>query len=328
LPEAPPATAPADEQATDDQAESAPPSTPAAMPEAKEQKRRLRVAIEGLIAFWEGMQGPFGEPTGRPDQMIWDILGSTEAPGVRLGALYEVDRKSSVEARWTWFTEIELQGRQTGVFGFSPGDGNPAGVSSSNTATFRRQSEVFSLEASWWRVLPDIEKAHANFLLGVRAIRLDEEASAVDWEMDFGAGSDPFVASDVLNTFVGGQVGIAVVYGAGSRVEFVGILKGLFGAMLRDINVTDQAFFAGGLHTGSIEETDFVFGVDLDLGFRVWVSRRVAVSLGYNLLFLDGVVRANGAMSFSQSATGAVQPTVTKDELVLHSVLLGVIIDF
>jgi len=306
------------------------PTAPAAKPkaEATEQKRRLRVSIEGLIAFWDGLDGPFGEPTGQDDQMVWDVLGSTEAPGVRLGALYEIDRLNSVEARWTWFTGIERQGRQTGVFGFSPGDGSPSGVSVSNTATFRSESNVQSIEASWWRFLPQVQKVHANFLLGVRVIRHDEQASATDWEDDFGAGSDPFVASDVLNTFLGGQVGIAVFYRAGNRVEFVGILKGLFGAMMRDITVVDQAFFAGGLHTGSIEETDFAFGVDLDLGLRVWVSQRIAITLGYNLLLLDGVVRAHGAMGFSQSATGAVQPIVTKDELVLHSLLLGVLVDF
>jgi hypothetical protein len=326
LPAALPATAPADEGDAPEESEQ--PPTEAEPKKKKKGKHRLRVSIEGLIAFWEGMKGPFGEPSGQPDQMVWDILGSTEAPGVRLGALYEVDRRNSVEARWTWFTEIEQEGRQTGVFGFSPGDGGPSGVSASNTATFKRQSDVHSLEASWWRVLPDIEKAKANFLLGVRAIRIDEEASAVDWLNDFGAGSDPFVRSEVLNTFLGGQVGAAVSYRAGRRIEFVGVLKGLFGAMMRDITVMDQAIFAGGFHSGSIEETDFVLGIDLDLGLRVWVSRRVAVTVGYNLLFVDGVVRPNGAQDFSQSATGAVQPKVTKDELVLHSVLLGVIVDF
>jgi hypothetical protein len=321
--------APEDEQA----GEPAPPAAePEAEPEGKpgatEQKRRLRVAIEGLIAFWENAQGPFGEPSGQPDQMVWDVLGSTEAPGLRLGALYEIDTRNSVEARWTWFRGIDQQARQTGVFGFSPGDGGAPGVSASNTATFRREVDVMSFEASWWRFLPQVDKVRADFLLGVRVIPIDEEASAVDWANDFGAGSDPFVRSTVSNTFVGGQVGVAVVYGVGTRVEFVGILKGLFGAMLRDISVADQAIFSGGLHAGSIEETDFVFGVDLDLGVRVWVGRRVAVTLGYNLLFVDGVVHANAAQDFSQGATGAVQPRVAKDELVLHSVLLGAIVDF
>ncbi|MHC4972277.1 MAG: BBP7 family outer membrane beta-barrel protein [Planctomycetota bacterium] len=310
------------------ESEPKPPPTTDAKPEAKEQKRRLRIAIEGLIAFWENAQGPFGEHSGQPDQMLWDILGSTEAPGFRLGGMYEVDANNSVEARWTWFTGIEQQGRQTGVFGFSPGDGGAPGVSASNTATFNRKVEVMSFEASWWRLLPDVDKVRANFLLGVRVIPIDEEASAVDWANDFGAGSDPFVRSDVSNTFAGGQVGVAVVYAAGTRVEFVGILKGLFGAMLRDISVVDQAIFSGGLHAGSLEETDLVFGVDLDLGLRVWVSRRIAVTLGYNLLFVDGVVHASAAQDFTQSATGAVQPRVAKDELVLHSVLLGVIVDF
>jgi hypothetical protein len=328
LPAAPYSAATAEETDAQAESESATPPPSDAKPKAKEPKRRLRVAIEGLIAFWEGAQGPFGEPSGQPDQMVWDILGSTEAPGVRLGALYEVDPRNSVEARWTWFTEIEQQGRQTGVFGFSPGDGGAAGVSASNTATFRRKVEVMSFEANWWRLLPNVDKVRADFLLGARVIPIDEQASAVDWANDFGAGADPFVRSEVSNTFAGGQVGVAVVYAAGSRVEFVGILKGLFGAMMRDIKVMDQAFFSGGLHAGSIEETDFVFGVDLDLGLRVWVAERIAVTLGYNLLFVDGVVHATGAQDFSQSATGAVQPRVAKDELVLHSVLLGVIVDF
>jgi hypothetical protein len=322
LPAAPLVAAPADTKTAED------PPPPAAKAEAEEQKRRLRVTVEGLVAFWEGLDGPFGEPTGQADQMVWNILGGTESPGVRLGALYEIDDLDLVEARWTWFTGIEQEGRQTGVFGFSPGDGGPSGVSAPNTATFRRESEVHSAEASWWRHLPQVEGLHTSLLLGARIIRHDEQASATDWENDFGAGSDPFVSSDVQNTFLGGQVGIALSHRVGRRFEFMGSLKGLFGAVMRDISVADQAFFAGGLHTGSIEETDFALGADLDVGLRYWVSQRVAITLGYNLLLLDGVVRANGAMDFSQGATGAVQPIVTEDELVLHSGLLGIIIDF
>jgi hypothetical protein len=306
------------------------PAPPAVKVEEKEQEqeRRLRVTVEGLIAFWEGLDGPFGEPTGQDDQMVWNVLGSTESPGVRLGALYEINELDSIEARWTWFTGIEQEARQAGVFGFTPGDGGPSGVSMPNTATFRRESEVHSAEVSWWRYLPPVEDLRTSLLLGLRLIRLDEQASATDWENDFGAGSDPFVASDVLNTFFGGQVGIGINHPVGRRFEVMATLKGLFGAMMSDVTVRDQAFFAGGLHSGSLEESDFVFGADLDLGLRYWISERAAISLGYNLLFVDGVVRGDGAMDFSQGATGAVQPAASRDELVLHSALLGVIIDF
>jgi hypothetical protein len=92
--------------------------------------------------------------------------------------------------------------------------------------------------------------------------------------------------------------------------------------------VSDQDFFSGGPHSGSIDEDDFVAGFEVDAVLRWWFSERAAVSLGYSLLIIDDIVRAHDALDFSQSGTGAVQPIRTTDELVVHAILFGVVLDF
>ncbi|MHC4549986.1 MAG: BBP7 family outer membrane beta-barrel protein [Planctomycetota bacterium] len=301
-----------------------PPPTPA------EQKERLRVAIEGLIAFLEGPQGTFGEPSGMADQLMWDVLSDGMAGGARLGAAYELGARDWLEARGTWYSEFDDQATQTGVFGFRPTPGGALGVSASNTATFAWSAKVWSGELNWWHLWRDLEEMQASFVVGFRYLDHDERVSATNWLTDFGAGADPFVASEVQNRFLGGQAGLGATYRPGGRkLELVGSIKALFGAMLREVEVRDQAIFSGGLHVGRIEEDDFVFGFDLDVGIRIWFSERLAATLGYNLLFVNDIVRAHDALDFTQSATGAVQPTTrTLDTLVIHSVMIGVILDF
>ena len=44
-----------------------------------DDKPRLRYTIEGLISFFEGPEGSFGESTGMPDQLLWNELHDGEA---------------------------------------------------------------------------------------------------------------------------------------------------------------------------------------------------------------------------------------------------------
>jgi hypothetical protein len=187
---------------------------------------------------------------------------------------------------------------------------------------------MHSGEANWWHAWQEIDAAQLDFVLGLRFVNYREKASASDWATDFGAGADPFVASDVDNIFVGGQAGLGATYRAGRRVELVGAVKGLFGVMMHDIEVRDQSFFSGGAHTGSIEKDGFSLGLDVDVALRYRFGERFAFTVGYNLLVLDDIVRAHDAMDFSRGATGAVQPIRRMDELVVHSILFGVVFDF
>ena len=58
------------------------------------------------------------------------------------------------------------------------------------------------------------------------------------------------------------------------------------------------------------------------------MSRCLAFTLGYNLLFLDNVQRANDAMDFSASTSGAVQARNEVDQLLWHGVYAGISFEF
>jgi hypothetical protein len=52
------------------------------------------------------------------------------------------------------------------------------------------------------------------------------------------------------------------------------------------------------------------------------------LTLGYDLLLLDGVVRGHDAMDFTRADTGAIQPRHETSVLVVHSVLAGLHLNF
>jgi hypothetical protein len=98
--------------------------------------------------------------------------------------------------------------------------------------------------------------------------------------------------------------------------------------MRRNIRVNDDSIFVGGPHASNNEETEFAFGGELELGLLYRITRNVGVTAGYTLLFVDGIVRPNDAMGFSQAATGAVQARQATSELLLHSVYAGLQFNF
>jgi hypothetical protein len=105
-------------------------------------------------------------------------------------------------------------------------------------------------------------------------------------------------------------------------------IKGLVGNLNRTILVQDDSMFAGGLHSASSEDDEIVFGFDAEVGFRWRLARWIAVTGGYDLLFLDNVQRAHMAMDFSHSTSGAVQAQQNPDQLLIHSFFLGLNFNF
>lgn len=297
---------------------------------------RLRYTIEGVLSLLEGPEGTFGENSGLPEQLLWDGLSDGEGPGIRAAARFELDDRNWLEGRWMWITGWDDTVQQTGVFGFSPATGpatagaaGPGGISPSNTGTFTWDAEAHSVEINWWRAWADIEDARVDSILGFRFLYVRERASAHSWTADFGNGANPFVSSLVESMFFGAQAGGAVTYRPGGRsVEFFAAVKVLFGALLRNMQVTEQGFFEDMLHRPRIENDNFVIGFDLDVAVRIWLRPRLAVTVGYNLLILDDLVRAHDALDFSRADSGTIPPIRTPDELVLHSIFVGVVLDF
>ena len=132
-----------------------------------------------------------------------------------------------------------------------------------------------------------------------------------------------FVNSDVENLFVGLQVGAMFHWDIHPCFELNALLKAMGGNINRKIEVTDRSIFAGGPHSASSEDDEIVFGAEVELGFKWRIHRRWAITGGYNLQFLDGVVRAYDAMDFSHSNSGAVQARQLTDQMLIHSVFLG-----
>ena len=85
---------------------------------------------------------------------------------------------------------------------------------------------------------------------------------------------------------------------------------------------------AGGPHTASEGDDEFVFGLNLDLSAAWHLTPHLAIVGGYDLLFLDNVQRAEDGMDFSNSNSGAVQATQNPDQLVIHSLFLGITFSF
>ena len=79
------------------------------------------------------------------------------------------------------------------------------------------------------------------------------------------------------------------------------------GNLNRNVTVTDNSIFAGGSHTSRSEEDELVFAFEVELSGRWRLNRCLSLVGGYRLLFVDDVVRANDAMDFNKSFSGAVQ---------------------
>ena len=98
--------------------------------------------------------------------------------------------------------------------------------------------------------------------------------------------------------------------------------------MVTDVQITDDGLLSGGRKRTEKSETNFGWGVEATVEGRLQVARRVFVRGGYELLFLDGVQGATDAMDFTQGATGAVQPRFRSSSRLIHSVFLGLDVEF
>ena len=140
--------------------------------------------------------------------------------------------------------------------------------------------------------------------------------------------ADGFVDSDVKNKFYGGQLCLAAHYDADPRWTFASSLKALMGSLDRDLAVVDNSIFAGGTHSSKEGDDEFVFGINFELNATWRLAPHVSLFAGYDLLVLDNVQRAEDGMDFSNSNSGAVQATQNPDQLVIHSLFVGVTFTF
>jgi hypothetical protein len=292
------------------------------------------LTIEGMATWFSSPDGPLGEDVaGNTDPLDWNDIDYGTTFGGRVTLSYRYDALQRIEVRGTYWGTVDESSSREGFFGATPGDDGTGDVSRGVLADMESEAEMWGAELNWWGEVSCTGRTRVDVGFGLRYVRFEEEAN-VDFETVIGAPPGPFpvadgfVTSEALNQFFGAQGMVAVHIDASHCLEFYASGKGLFGQMSRDIDVSDDSIFAGGPHSSDISDDEFVFGVDFELGFKWRLSPHLAITGGYEMFFLDGVQRAEDAMDFSRSTTGAVQAVQETDQIVTHSLFLGLSINF
>jgi len=294
----------------------------------------LEIALEGSWGWYGNPDGILGEVVaGNTAQLNWNDLdyGNGEGQfGGRLTVNYRFRPYHRLEFRGAYYGNPEDSVEQSGFFGATPGALGTGDLSRPVNANFSADAEAFSVELNCWNEESCEGRWRTEHGLGLRFVNFDENAR-VDF-VTTGPGPFPvangFVESEVSNQFFGLQCCWAAHYDVSHSAEIYFVGKGLLGQINRDADVTDDSIFAGGVHTASASDDEIVWGADVEVGARYRINSRIGVTGGVNFLILDNVQRAEDAMDFSHSTTGAVQARNNPDQLTILSVYLGVTVTF
>ncbi len=295
---------------------------------------RFEITLEGTFALLGDPEGDFGETAalfgGTGNQLTWDGIEYDGEIGGRGALAYHLTPLDRLELRGGWYGDFSASTSQSGEFGASPGISGVGDVSRPVLADFTEDATLWGVELNWWTELSCEGRYRFDVGVGGRYMRFDEEAR-VDLTTNGPGGfpvADGFVESEVENTFAGGQIAAMLHVDLSNSFELSASAKGMIGSLNRDVTVSDLNVFAGGNHTSTREDDEIVFGLEAEVGLRLRLTRCIAVTGGYNLLFLDGVQRAHDSMDFTHSNSGAVQAEMNPDQLIVHTFFLGLNFNF
>jgi hypothetical protein len=282
------------------------------------------VHLEGGISLYPAPGGRVGFPlpAGVADPEIrWSRVDPGLAGAGRVTLTLGVGAGDVLEARGTWYGHTEGQSRETGVIAFR----NPApAVTPLLSVDLSTEMDGYGFELSWLRELEPDEGTHYALGLGFRWMRFEEEARMDRWAPAPGPPGTPFVRSRTVNELVGGQIVGAAWRDVSDELALKVVAKGIFGSVRRDLVVEDEAIFSGGQHRSTDETSEFGWAVEATLALGYRVSPRVALTLGYTVLYVDKVVRANDALDFGQAGSGVVRTRRETDNLLTHLAFFGV----
>ena len=294
------------------------------------------ITLEGSFGLLNDPQGVLGTPAfGFTNQFDWDELDYGGAIGGRVTLEHAVAPQEWVQVRGAYYGSWDDSAGRVGVFGFQPGNTftgggtQRVGVTNDVFGTLTSEADFWGAEINYADELSCSGCTRWDLILGVRYLQFNETARAAFNAAPIPGFTGPaFAASDVENLFIGLQVGARWHYQPSQNFEITASLKVLGGNVNRQAAVSDRSIFAGGLHAASSDEDEIVLGADIEIGARLRLSRTFAITAGYNLVFLDNILRANDAMDFSASGSGAVQAVQDTDQLFWHGVFAGLQLNF
>lgn len=301
------------------------PLTPAAPARRTRLRRRVEVTVEAALGLLESPEGPLGGlDTLLPNEMRWDGLSYAAEPRFRLGLRVPAGACDLIQVRGGWFGAVHDEGQVDGSFAFYPGAGGNGGISQPNQALFTSELDIYGGDAVYWHQLRGSAGARFYVVGGARWLRFDDLARASQWAQPFpGFVSPPLAEAHVRSDWFGGVLGLGYERNLSSRLELRTSGTVLLGNMARDITVRDSSFFAPGSHESSRSESGFALGGAFEIGLRASLSSSLAVTLGYELLYMQELTRASAAMDFGHSDTGAVQPRDAPSDTIAHFFFLG-----
>ena len=235
---------------------------------------RWDVTVAGMFSNIGSPDGIVGEDLFIPGKTLdWNNVDYDGAVGGFGAISYRFEPHSRVELVGTYYGNPDGSDAQSGQFAAMPGALGFGDISRPVDANFTSDAETWSIELNFWTELACTGHWRMDAGVGTRYISFDETAT-VDFTAT-GPGpfpvADGFVTSEATNDFFGGQVGFALHYDAEfgcncpSQWEFGASLKALFGTLDRNVTVRDDSIFAGGPHTSSEGDDEFVFGLNFDL---------------------------------------------------------------
>jgi len=294
---------------------------------------RWNISLAGMYSSTGSTDGILGEKMFIPgNQLNWNNVDFDGKFGGRVGISYATEPQSRIELVGTYYGKPDGSDAQTGQFAARPGVLGFGDISRPTNAAFTADAETYGGELNWWNEIACKGHWRTDAGVGFRYLSFEENARVDFTNVVGGAGPFPvgngFVTSNARNRFYGGQACFATHYDINCDWQLGASVKGLFGALDRNLTVTDLNVFVGGNHRARNDDNNFVFGVNLDLTLSWHIRKHIGVFAGYDLLVLDNVQRAEDGMDFSQSNSGAVQAKLVDGQLVIHSLFLGVVFDF
>lgn len=304
------------------------PPAPYAAPRLERDQGRLTwyVGVEGGISLFEDPKGILGPalPAGNTP-FDWGANSYDSAFAARLTVGRHLAECQRLEFRGSWSSWDAESSQTNRRFGYSQNPGGALILSPPVTATLENETDLWSFEINWWRTTPPRGNSRLEYALGARVIRLEDTASATNF---VGLAPGSFLRGEADNTLWAAQGAVAWRLGAWQRFELGVSVKGMLGLLNRDLSERDASIVTGGPTTNaSRERTDFGWALEGEVQAIFRPVSRVGITATYSLLLMGDMTRAHEMLDLSRAATGSVQIREAQDNLVVHSLFLGVRID-
>ncbi len=286
------------------------------------------------------IQGAYTLPADDPEDIIalpgplagfhWDELNYDGRFGGRAGLMLRTGADSRLHAQFTYLGGFDDITRQRATFTYSDTPGGVVTTTPLNAARVARDLDVFHGEISYRPQLSSSRTADVDGIIGVRGIVVNEDGSVID----FAAPINPaFVGAPRLDveastTFIGAQGGIGAEFKLTDDVNLEISAKAFGGIAWRDLESEQRAIVASGTTKSDDDDSIFAWGGEIEMGIRAPISDSVGVSVGYSLLYLDGIVDVNSALDWSNTASGAVPATLKDESILTHTFFVGLSFDF